>query len=109
MLIFAGLPPFTQEGELKAAVATNLIMWLQDLPDQRGIVRNYVKYEAEIRTGANIKQMVHRALQFAASDPKGPVYLTGAREVMEAETSRIEASPTAFSPVRPGRVCRRKR
>ncbi len=42
------------------------------MPDQRGLVRGYVKYENEIRTGRNIKQIVHRALQFAHSDPEGP-------------------------------------
>jgi len=100
VLIFAGLPPFTQEGELKGS-RNEFIMWLQDMPDQRGIVRGYVKYEAELRTGTNMKQMVHRALQFAASDPKGPVYLTGAREVMEETVKPVKVSPQAFSPLQP--------
>lgn len=85
VLIFAGLSPATQEGELPGS-RNEFIHWLQDVPDQRGIVRQYVKYETELRTGANIKQLVHRALQIAQSDPKGPVYLTGAREVMESQT-----------------------
>ncbi len=42
-----------------------------------------MRYDAELRTGRNIKQMTWRALQFAQSDPQGPVYLMGAREVME--------------------------
>jgi acetolactate synthase-1/2/3 large subunit len=100
VLIFAGLPPFTQEGELKGS-RNEFIMWLQDVADQRGIVRNYVKYEAELRTGTNIKQMVLRALQFAQSDPKGPVYLTGAREVMEEKTKPVKVSPTTFAPLKP--------
>ena len=28
------------------------IQWIQDVPDQRGIVRGYMKYDNEIRTGA---------------------------------------------------------
>jgi acetolactate synthase-1/2/3 large subunit len=100
VLIFAGLPPFTQEGELKGS-RNEFIMWLQDVADQRGIVRGYVKYEAELRTGTNIKQMVHRALQFASSDPKGPVYLTGAREVMEERVRPVKVSPSAFAPLKP--------
>lgn len=100
VLIFAGLPPFTQEGELKGS-RNEFIMWLQDVADQRGIVRGYVKYEAEVRTGTNIKQMVHRALQFAGSDPKGPVYLTGAREVMEEKVKPVKVSPAAFAPLKP--------
>ena len=100
VLIFAGLPPFTQEGELKGS-RNEFIMWLQDTADQRGIVRGYVKYENEIRTGANVKQMVHRALQFAMSDPKGPVYLTGARETMEEKTKPAKVSPSNFAPLKP--------
>jgi len=100
VLIFAGLPPFTQEGELVGS-RNEFIMWLQDVADQRGIVRGYVKYEAELRTGANVKQMVLRALQFAASDPKGPVYLTGAREVMEQKARPVKVSPAAFAPLQP--------
>ena len=100
VLIFAGLPPFTQEGELKGS-RNEFIMWLQDVADQRGIVRGYVKYEAELRTGTNVKQMVRRALQFAGSDPKGPVYLTGAREVMEETVKPVKVSPSAFAPLKP--------
>jgi acetolactate synthase-1/2/3 large subunit len=100
VLIFAGLPPFTQEGELKGS-RNEFIMWLQDVADQRGIVRGYVKYEAELRTGTNVKQMVRRALQFAGSDPKGPVYLTGAREVMEEKVKPVKVSSAAFAPLKP--------
>ncbi|MGO4836508.1 thiamine pyrophosphate-binding protein, partial [Rhizobiaceae sp. 2RAB30] len=81
MLVFAGSSPFTQEGEMRGS-RNEFIQWIQDVPDQRGIVRGYMKYDNELRTGKNIKQMVHRALQFANSAPKGPVYLMGAREVM---------------------------
>src|SRR5262249_47007352 len=64
VLILAGASPFTQEGELPGS-RNEHIHWLQDVFDQRGIVRNYVKYENEIRTGRNIAQIVHRALQIA--------------------------------------------
>ena len=84
ILVFAGASPFTQDGEMRGS-RNEFIQWLQDVPDQRGIVRGYMKYDNEIRTGKNIKQLVHRAMQFAHSDPKGPVYLMGAREVMEEE------------------------
>lgn len=82
MLVFAGASPFTQNGELPGS-RNEFIQWIQDVHDQRGIVRGYMKYDNEIKTGTNIKQVVHRALQISASDPKGPVYLMGAREVME--------------------------
>jgi acetolactate synthase-1/2/3 large subunit len=84
VLIFAGLSPVTQEGELTGS-RTEFIHWLQDVHDQRGIVREYMKYDNEIRTGANVKQIVHRAMQIAHAEPRGPVYLVGSREAMEAQ------------------------
>ena len=84
MLVFAGASPYTQEGEMKGS-RNEFIQWIQDVRDQRGIVRGYMKYDNELRTGRNVKQLVHRAMQFAGSEPRGPVYLMGAREVMEEE------------------------
>ena len=46
-------------------------------------MRGYVKYDNEIRSGRNIKQIIRRAMQIAHSDPQGPVYLMAAREVLE--------------------------
>jgi acetolactate synthase-1/2/3 large subunit len=100
VLIFAGASPFTQEGELKGS-RNEFIQWIQDVFDQRGLVRGYVKYENEIRTGKNVKQLVHRAMQFAHSEPRGPVYLTGAREVMEEDVEPISVDPAHFSRVTP--------
>jgi acetolactate synthase-1/2/3 large subunit len=100
VLIFAGLSPATQEGELRGS-RNEFIHWLQDVPDQRGILRNYVKYENEIRSGRNAKQITHRAIQIAESDPKGPVYLTAAREVLEEEVPRTTLDTRLWQPLAP--------
>ncbi|KAL4899439.1 hypothetical protein BDW74DRAFT_189047 [Aspergillus multicolor] len=100
VLIFAGLSPFTLDGEMRGS-RTEYIHWLQDVPDQKQIVAQYCKYTGEIRTGKNVKQMVGRALQFATSDPKGPVYLMGAREVMEEDIAPSTLNPEHWSPCGP--------
>ncbi len=100
MLIFAGSSPFTQHGELRGS-RNEFIQWVQDVYDQRGIVRGYMRYDNEIRTGRNIKELVHRALQFASSDPKGPTYLMGAREVMEEEVSPTPDDAARWRPIEP--------
>lgn len=100
VLLYAGASPYTQEGELFGS-RNEFIQWIQDVHDQRGIVRGYTKYDNEIRTGANVKQLVHRALQIASSSPQGPVYLVGPREVMEAEAPTRQADVAHFSPVAP--------
>ena len=104
VLLFAGISPITQEGELLGS-RNEWVHWVQDVLDQRGIVRGYVKYDNEIRTGRNIKQIVHRAMQIAHSDPKGPVYLTAAREVLDEEVPTVAANdPKLWQPVAPGAI-----
>jgi acetolactate synthase-1/2/3 large subunit len=105
VFIFAGMSPATQEGELRGS-RNEFIHWIQDVFDQRGIVRGYMRYDNEIRSGTNVKQLVHRAMQFAYSDPKGPVYLMATREVLEAEAAPVTIdrdrwpamAPSALSP-----------
>lgn len=100
VLIFAGLSPFTLDGEMRGS-RTEYIHWIQDVPDQKQIVSQYCRYSAEIRSGKNVKQMVNRALQFATSDPKGPVYLAGAREVMEEEITPYQVNQNVWGAVAP--------
>ena len=99
-MIFAGSSPFTIDQELKGS-RNEFIQWIQDVHDQRGIMRGYTNYTNEFRTGKNIKQVTHRALQFATSDPKGPVYLVGPREVMEEEVEPLPLNIDEWTPVNP--------
>jgi len=100
VLILAGASPFTQEGELPGS-RNEFIQWIQDVHDQRGLVRGYMRYDNEIRSGRNIKQLVHRALQFATSDPKGPVYLMAAREVLAEEVAAVAIDLAHWRPIAP--------
>lgn len=101
ILLFAGLSPFTQEGEMRGS-RTEFIHWIQDVPDQKQIVGQYCRYSAELKTGHNVKQMVNRALQFALSAPQGPVYLCGAREVLEMDIEPYEIRQEQWKPVELG-------
>lgn len=47
------------------------------------------------------QQMVNRALSFAMSEPRGPVYLCGAREVMEEDLEPYQLDKAYWSPVEP--------
>src|SRR5690625_1595967 len=98
VLVFAGASPFTQEGEMLGS-RNEFIHWFQDVNDQRGIMRGYSKYDNEIRTGKNVKQLVHRSLQIAKSEPQGPVYLMGPREVMEEKTEPVEIDLKLWGPI----------
>jgi len=100
VFIFAGLTPYTLEGELSGTRNTH-INHLQDAPDQHALVRQYVKWSYDIRTGRNVLQLVYRGLQLAASAPAGPVYLTGAREVLAEVVPRPDVNPRQWHPVAP--------
>lgn len=100
VLIFAGLSPVTIEGEYRGS-RTEYIHWIQDVPQQSQIVAQYMRYCGEIKKGRNVKQMVNRALSFAMSDPKGPVYLTGSREAMEEDIEPYKLDQSHWAPVEP--------
>ncbi|SPO05414.1 related to BENZOYLFORMATE DECARBOXYLASE [Cephalotrichum gorgonifer] len=100
VLVFAGLSPYTLEGELRGS-RTEYIHWLQDAPDQKQIVSQYCRYAGEIKTGRNVKQIVNRALQMATSDPKGPSYLVAAREVMEEDIEPYDLDQSVWTGIAP--------
>lgn len=100
VLIFAGLSPYTMEGELPGG-RNAPIQFVQNVSDQAGIVREYTKHNVEIRTGRNVQQTVYRALQIAKSDPQGPVYLMATREALEEAGTDIGGRFSQWLPVAP--------
>ena len=98
LFIFSGETPYTMYGELRGS-RNSEINYLQNVYDQRGIVRNYVKWEGDVRTGKNVKQLVYRCMQIANSEPKGPVYLAAAREVLEENLLPDESGPESWKPL----------
>jgi acetolactate synthase I/II/III large subunit len=82
---------------------TKYINWLQDVPDQAALVRNYVKNEQIAYRPEAIPRTLHRAFQVAASDPAGPAYLQFPREgLMEATSVAPELAADRFPGVAAG-------
>src|SRR5260370_34555453 len=77
----AGRAPYTVDGVVPGS-RDRQIQWQQDVTDQIGIVRSYVKWSHELGRVDTLHQLVPRALQMAESEPAGPVYMTAAREVL---------------------------
>lgn len=107
VLIFAGLSPYTIEGEYRGS-RTEYIHWIQDVPDQKQIISQYCRYTGEIKRGRNVKQLVNRALSFALSEPRGPVYLAGAREAMEEEIDPYKVEQQYWNPVELGGLSKKQ-
>ena len=102
VVIAAGRSPYTTDRSQRGTRDT-YIHWLQEQLDQHGIVRNYVKWDYELRRADQLGEVVARAFQVAASDPPGPVYLSLPREVlMEAPGDVPIVGPERSPPVRLG-------
>jgi len=80
LLLMAGRTPHTQSGHIASRSAP--IHWGQENFDQAGMVREYTKWDYEIRAGQPVDEIVGRALDVALAEPRGPVYLTLPREVL---------------------------
>ncbi|RIK46151.1 MAG: thiamine pyrophosphate-requiring protein [Chloroflexi bacterium] len=102
VVITAGRAPYTTDPDERGS-RSSYIHWLQEQLDQHGIVRNYVKWEYELRRPDQVGEVVARAFQIAASDPPGPTYLTLPRELLMAEPGNVTLHRTeAYPPVRLG-------
>jgi len=98
IVVMAGRTPWTTKGELPGS-RSNPIHWQQEVYDQSGLVRQYTKWDYEIRTVENASLIVQSAFRIASSEPCGPVYLNVPREIMAARIKAgIGYSPTDFPP-----------
>ena len=93
ILLMAGRTPSTEKGHIGSRNAS--IHWGQDSFDQGGTVREYVKWDYELRPGQPPEEIVGRALDIAMTEPRGPVYLCMPREVLGdlIETRAAEPRP----------------
>ena len=64
------------------------LQWLEERFDQASVVREYVKWNYELRSNENIHEVVQRAFQIASSEPCGPVYLSLPADLL---TEKIES------------------
>src|SRR5882762_4999234 len=80
LLLAAGRTPLTETGHIGSR--NRSIHWGQESFDQGGMVREFVKWDYELRDGQPVDAVVDRALDIAMTEPRGPVYLTLPREVL---------------------------
>ena len=101
MFFTAGRTPLTEQGPVGARDLG--IHWAQESFDQAAMVREFVKWDYELRLASQLETVVDRALAIAQSEPFGPVYLTLPREVLSenlvdfqyAQPSRITGASAA--------------
>jgi len=91
ILLMAGRTPSTETGHIGSRDGN--IHWGQDSFDQAGTVREYVKWDYELRPGQPPEDVVGRALDIAMTEPRGPVYLSMPREVLGDLTDAEAITP----------------
>jgi acetolactate synthase-1/2/3 large subunit len=98
ILMSAGRTPITEEG-LPGARDLH-IHWAQESFDQAAMVREYAKWDYELRTPVQLESVVDRALEVMLAEPQGPVYLTLPREVLASRPPELTVTSPARRQVR---------
>jgi acetolactate synthase-1/2/3 large subunit len=104
LLLAAGRTPLTETGHIGSR--NRSIHWGQESFDQGGMVREFVKWDYELRAGQPVETLVDRALDIAMSEPRGPVYMTLPREVLAGPAvapRRAGNRPLGAIPAEPSR------
>ncbi|WP_114966441.1 thiamine pyrophosphate-requiring protein [Alkalilacustris brevis] len=91
LVIMSGRTPFTEHNRLGAR--GSLVQYGQEMADQTALVRESVKWSAELVYAEQAETMASRAVAIANSHPTGPVYLSLPREPL------CETLPEAPDPV----------
>lgn len=99
VLLMAGKAPFTQHGELTGSRDT-YVNFLQEPYDMASLVRPYAKWTWDLPAGIVVKEALRRADAMMHTDPRGPVYLTIAREVLASVHARDDVR--SYSALRHG-------
>ncbi len=99
MIFSAGRTPLTEEGF--GGSRSNFIHWGQESFDQGGLLREFTRWDYELRNGDQVETVVDRALEMALGTPQGPVYLTLPREVLAQKMDSITIHPNRKAQAEP--------
>src|SRR5439155_9917884 len=100
MLLASGRTPVLEAGA-HGARSLN-IHWAQEMFDQAGMLREFVRWDYELRDPRQLAVVTARAIALAHSAPCGPVYLSLPREVLTSapapETECVMEPPSPAGP-----------
>src|SRR5258705_3340225 len=96
----AGRTPITESGALPAA-RNNYIHWAQEHFDQGGMLREFMKWDYELRHAEQVETIIDRGLAIAKSEPQGPVYVTLPREILASSFTSEFSKTASIAPASP--------
>lgn len=101
VVVIAGRTPYGEEPDSPGG-RSHPIQWMQDVPDQAGVVRGYTKWSAEITRADALARTVGRAVQVARGGNPGPTYLMVGRDVlMDPPRPGLDRTARYAVPTRP--------
>lgn len=93
IFMMSGRTPLTEFGRLGSRMTP--IQYGQEMRDQSGMVREFTKWDYELRYPEQVTTLVDRGLAIAMTEPRGPVFLSLPREPL------AEPWPEEFAPDTP--------
>jgi acetolactate synthase I/II/III large subunit len=96
ILLAAGRTPLFEDSVLGSRDGG--IHWAQEMYDQASMLREFVKWDYELRDGVHLAAVLDRAVDIAMTAPRGPVYLSLPREVLARGASGTVPPPASATP-----------
>ncbi len=93
VIFMAGRTPVTQSGH--PASRSSYIHWGQDVYDQTAPIREWVKWDYELKRPEDLASVIDRAVSVAMAEPKGPVCLTLPREILYDPPAEMDMTPAS--------------
>ncbi len=101
VMVCAGRTPLFEEGP--AGARSLGIHWAQEMRDQGALVREFTKWDYELRDGHEMLEVIDRAFAVMNGAPAGPVYFSLPREVLAREVTGVDIDrPLRLQPAAPG-------
>ncbi len=92
VVICATRVPYGREGNRSGMPAFPL-HWIHEEADQAAPVRDYVKWEYELRSVETLREVVQRALRISATQPSGPTYLVLPQDLLGEKVTEVRIPP----------------
>ena len=92
VVICATRVPYGREGN-KSGMPAFPLHWIHEEADQAAPVRDYVKWEYELRSVETLREVVQRAFRISASSPSGPTYLVLPQDLLGEKVTEVQIPP----------------
>jgi acetolactate synthase-1/2/3 large subunit len=84
--------PYGREGN-KSGMPAFPLHWIHEEADQAAPVRDYVKWEYELRSIETLREVVQRAFRISATPPSGPTYLVLPQDLLGEKIDEVHIPP----------------